>query len=244
VISQTPSARGRRAAQVIGARAQDRRDLLPAIVGLGAGGHAKCTVEAIRSVLRYRVVALLDSDPALQGVMVLGCPVVGGDAMAALRGQGVELAFVGIGGTGDVSPRRAGAALLRDAGFRLPAIVHRSASVAVSAVLQEGAQVMAGAIVNAEARIGRDALVNAGAIVGHDAVVGECSHIASGARLGGAAHVGAGAHIGSGAVILQDRTVGEGAIVGAGAVVIDDVPPGARVGGVPARRLAPPRTSR
>jgi hypothetical protein len=147
VIAQNPSGRARRAAEVRGARRQERRDLLPAIAGLGAGGHAKCAVEAIRSVLRYRVVALLESDPALQGLTVLGCPVVGGDAMAALRGQGVELAFVGIGGAGDVSPRRAGAALLREAGFRLPAIVHRSASVAVSAVLEEGAQVTAGAVV-------------------------------------------------------------------------------------------------
>jgi sugar O-acyltransferase (sialic acid O-acetyltransferase NeuD family) len=243
VIAPTPSARARRAAEVPGARGQER-DLLPAIAGLGAGGHAKCAVEAIRSVLRYRVVALLDSDPALQGLTVLGCPVVGGDALAALRGQGVELAFVGIGGAGDVSPRRVGAALLREAGFRLPAIVHRAASVAVSAALEEGAQVMAGAIVNAEARIARDALVNAGAIVGHDVVVGECSHIASGARVGGAAIVGAGAHIGSGAVILQGRTVGEDAIVGAGAVVIDDVEPGVRIGGVPARPLAPRRATR
>ena len=244
MIAQTPTARARRAAEVLSARAQERRDLLPAIAGLGAGGHAKCTVEAIRSVLRYRVVALLDSDPAPEGVTILGCPVVGGDAMAALRAQGVELAFVGIGGAGDVSPRRAGAALLREAGFRLPAIVHRSASVAVSAVLEEGAQVMAGAIVNAEARIARDALVNAGAIVGHDVVVGECSHIAPGARVGGGAMICAGAHVGSGAVILQGRTVGEGAIVGAGAVVIDDVEPGIRIGGVPARPLASPRTTR
>jgi sugar O-acyltransferase (sialic acid O-acetyltransferase NeuD family) len=244
VIAQTPSARARRAAQTPGARAQERRGLLPAIAGLGAGGHAKCTVEAIRSVLRYRVVALLDSDPSLQGRTVLGCPVMGGDALAVLRAQGVELAFVGIGGAGDAAPRRTAASLLRDAGFRLPAIVHRAASVAVSAALEEGAQVMAGAIVNAEARIGRDALVNAGAIVGHDVVAGECSHIASGARLGGGVVVGAGAHIGSGAVVLQGRTVGEGAIVGAGAVVIDDVAPGVRMGGVPARPLTSPRTTR
>ena len=46
-----------------------------------------------------------------------------------------------------MAPRRAGASLLREAGFRLPVIVHRAASVAVSAELEEGVQVMAGAIV-------------------------------------------------------------------------------------------------
>lgn len=58
----------------------------------------------------------------------------------------IEHAFVGLGGAGDLTPRRTGAALLRDAGFRLPPIVHRAASVAVSAVLGDGAQVLAGAI--------------------------------------------------------------------------------------------------
>ena len=50
--------------------------------------------------------------------------------------------------------------------------------------------------------------------------------------------VARGASIGSGAVIMCGVTIGEGAMVGAGAVVTRDVPPGATVAGVPARRLA------
>lgn len=54
-------------------------------------------------------------------------------------------------------------------------------------------------------------------------------------------------YIGACAVIMPGVTIGRGALVGASALVLRDVPPGARVAGVPARELSstrPPASTR
>ncbi|MDX6556014.1 MAG: hypothetical protein QOD86_2209 [Miltoncostaeaceae bacterium] len=209
------------------------------IVGVGAGGHAKCVVEAIRSVMRFRVAGLLDADPRRHRGALLGHPVLGGEELLSeLLADGVAHAFVGVGGIDDPSTRRRVFGALDDLGFILPSIVHRDALVSPSAAVAGGAQVMRGAIVNAEATIGHDAIVNSGAIVGHDAEVLEHAHVASGARVLGGARIGREALVGAGAIVLEGRRVGDRARVGAGAVVHADVPAGATVVGVPARPLA------
>ncbi|GFN22724.1 MAG: acyltransferase [Thermoanaerobacteraceae bacterium] len=53
----------------------------------------------------------------------------------------------------------------------------------------------------------------------------------------GKVEIGSWVLIGANATILPGVRIGDGALVGAGAVVTQDVPPGAVVGGVPARPL-------
>lgn len=71
-------------------------------------------------------------------------------------------------------------------------------------------------------RIGRDCSFAQQVTVGYD-------------DRGGSPTIGDRVRIGAGAIVIGPITIGDDAVIGAGAVVVKDVPPGAVVGGVPAR---------
>lgn len=208
------------------------------IVGLGAGTHAKSLLEALRSTGEFEVVALVDDDPARVGTKLLGYPVRGPEALAELQDGGVADAFAGIGGVVSSEARKAAFSRLLEDGFRLPAIVHATASVSRFARLGNGCQVLARTVINADAELGENAIVNTAAVVEHDCRIGSHVHVGPGALLGGLVTVQDDAQIGMGAVVIQECTIGAGAFVAAGAVVVDDVAPGARMAGVPARPMS------
>jgi UDP-perosamine 4-acetyltransferase len=208
------------------------------VVVIGAGGHARSVIDALRSEGRHEPVACTDPQPELRGSRVDDVPVVGDDEhLEALRSEGVTGAALGVGGIGDNGPRARLFELARGLGFELPPVVHPSAAVSARASLSDGAVVLANAAVGPGAVVGRNAIVNNGAVVEHDVTLGDHVHVASGAVLGGAARAGESAHIGLGAAVLQGVEVGSGSVVAAGAVVVHDVPARTVVAGVPAHPL-------
>lgn len=208
----------------------------PRILLLGASGHGKAMADLLLADGSYDVVGFVDAAP--KASKVLGLPVLGDESMlVVLAGQGIALAHAAVG---DNAQRLAAAARLRAAGFALPSMTHPTALIGHGARLGQGAAILARAVIGPEAEIGALALINTGAIVEHDCVVEEAAHIGPGAVLAGGVRVGAGALIGAGAVVRPGVVIGAGAVVGAGAAVVDNVAPGARVMGVPARPVQGP----
>jgi UDP-perosamine 4-acetyltransferase len=207
-----------------------------AVVGVGAGGHAKVVVEILRAMGGYEVIGLLDARRESWGTQILGVPVLGDDALLAeIYERGVRHAFIGLGTVKNSAPRVALYEKVRAMGFEIVRALHPQALISPSAQIGDGPTVMAGAVINADAHIGDDVIVNTGAIVEHDCTLGHHVHVATGARLAGAVSVGAGSHIGIGASVRQGVKIGSRSVVGAGAVVVHDVPDDVTVMGVPAR---------
>lgn len=205
------------------------------VLVVGAGGHARAVLEAIRAAGVYRVVGLIDSFQPV-GTVRFGYRVVGGEAdiprlldESAL--EGVVLAV------GDNFQRAAFWARIQAAApeARLRGVIHPAAVVAPDVALGAGAVILPGAVVVSGSRIGQGSLINTSASLDHDGEMGAWASLAPGVVAGGCVCIGARAWIGLGARIIQQVKVGADTVVGAGSLVLQDLPEEAVAFGSPAR---------
>ncbi|WP_169542594.1 acetyltransferase [Sphingomonas baiyangensis] len=197
---------------------------------LGAGGHAKVVLEALRLAVADAEIVVVDDGRGDDGGDLLGAPIIG--TRAALLDRRASALVPALG---DNRARLVAIEWAREAGLEIASVIHPAAIVSPSAVIGAGCFLAAGAIVNADARLGSGVIVNTGASVDHDCVLGDGVHVAPGARLCGNVRIGARTLIGVGAAIIPGRTLGADCVVGAGAAVVRDSDDGVRIAGVPGR---------
>jgi sugar O-acyltransferase (sialic acid O-acetyltransferase NeuD family) len=204
------------------------------IIMIGAGGHARVLVEALRSsglaVEGFVTPTPEDAVGAMSGILRIG-----DDESLLARDPRGTLIVNGIGSVGDPKRRKVTFEKFRSGGFSFATIIHPAATVAADAIVAEGAQIMAGAVLQPGVRVGLNTIINTGAIVDHDVIIGNHVHIAPAACLAGHVTVGHETHVGAGATVIQNVRIGERDLIAAGAIVIDDIPEGATLLGVPAR---------
>lgn len=203
------------------------------LVVIGAGGHAKVVIEAIRAASAVEIVGLIDPAPTAPGLF--GLDILGGDELLPeLRAQGVYGAVIALGGN---ALREKIGNRAREFGLALPTIVHPSALLSPSAKLGDGVVVMANAIIGTDTIVGELAIVNTGAIIDHDNILGVSAHVAPGCAIAGNVRIGRRTLIGVGSAVRPGIHIGDDAVIGAGSGVVSDVGDGQIVGGVPARAL-------
>lgn len=191
---------------------------------VGAGGHGKVVAETAE-VCGYTDVSFLDQFWPKKAINA-HWPVVG------LPERNHSPLFCAVG-RNDARARLFDELNLNDS----PVLIHPDASVSRYAEIAAGSLILAGCVVNTDTVIGHGVILNTASSVDHDCRIAEFVHISPGAHLAGNVTIGARSWIGIGAVIREGVCIGSDVIVAAGAAVVDDVEDGARVGGVPARRI-------
>ncbi len=195
------------------------------IILLGAGGHCKVVIDAIRSQGLYEIQGILSPDQAIDNV--LGVPVIGDDSqLEDLFAKGIKNAFVAIGSIGINTVRFEVYQKLKAIGYALPSILHKESIVASNVEIKEGVLVAAGAVINPGAKIGINSIINTSSSVDHDCVVGDFVHIAPGVTLSGGVNVGNQTHIGTGASVTQYLSIGSSVLISAGSIVTKSVSDG------------------
>lgn len=194
----------------------------PALILIGAGGHAHACIDVIEQQGQYRIAGLVGK-PEEMHARHFGYSVIATDGDLAKLAKEYRYAFIVVGQIGSADSR---IRLYRQATtleFQLPTIIAPTAIVSRHATIGVGSIVMHGAIVNAGAKVGDNCIINTRALLEHDAVVEDHCHISTGAILNGNVKIGAGSFVGSGSVIKEGVTLGKGCLVGMGLSVRHDL---------------------
>lgn len=164
---------------------------------VGAGGHGRSVLEAIRLAARHDVVGFID-DSAQAASSVWGVPLAGTSADLPRLLEMADNIFIAVGNN---AARQHLTEIAMRLGYKLPKVVHPAAFVSPSATLEDGCAIMARATVNTEAHLCRGSIVNCGAVVDHHARVGEFGHLGVNACMAGGTQLGKGAWMQAGSCI-------------------------------------------
>lgn len=193
------------------------------VVILGAGGHAKVLLDALRAQ-GINVDGIVDPELAETEKVWRELPVLGDDEkLLELNPTGFEVVN-GVGSLPGSNLRKKLFQQFKSVGFNFRSVIHPSAIIGSGVKLGEGAQVMAGSVIQPDCQVGENTIVNTGAKLDHDCSVGANVHIAPGVTISGNVVIEDGVHIGTGASVVHGVTIGRETVIGAGTVVVKSVP--------------------
>jgi sugar O-acyltransferase (sialic acid O-acetyltransferase NeuD family) len=213
-----------------------QRDAVFGIFGAGGHGREIAWVATQSGIQADRLRFVVDPEFAAAAI-VSDIRVLSTEEFGRLHPRAPV--FVAIG---DPRLRLRTVARLQSGGHSFPPLISDRAILSPSARYEEGVIVFPGSTVTVDVTLGRHVHLDVNCSISHDAEIGRFTSVSPGVRVCGHVTIGRRVFVGAGACIIngaQGRPllIGDDSVIAAGACVIRSVPPGAKVGGVPARPL-------
>ncbi|GAA3796684.1 acetyltransferase [Cellulomonas soli] len=209
--------------------------MAPPLLLVAASGLAREVLACLRTHAIAPVIGFLDDDPARQGTLVDGVPVLGGLEAVREHPYAEILVCAGSGAAREAIVERL--VHLGVGPLRYATLVHPGVEVPHGCEIGAGAIVLAGVVLTTDVTIGEHVVVMPNVTLTHDCVLQDYSTVCAGVALGGSVVVGHGAYVGMNASVRQSVHVGEHATLGMGAVLLTDQPDHETWAGVPARAI-------
>lgn len=150
------------------------------LVIIGAGGHAKVVLDAVKSQNEYTVKGFcVDGLP--KGQLVFDTFPVLDDVMLSSSEKDLSIYFIVAIGDNDARQK-----LFENARnkFTPARIVHSSAVLGSSLQIAGGTVVLANAVINASVSIGENCIIGTGVLIDHDCTIGNHVHLNIGSVIG------------------------------------------------------------
>ena len=206
---------------------------------IGCGGHAKVVYETAIATSSFSEFAFLDDK--YENRLELNddwgkWEIIG--KISDLRDPNIRDNFKSaVVAIGENNQRLSTIKQLIKYSYKLPTLIHPSATVSVTAEIGIGSVVFAQSVIQAKTKIGIGSIINNSASINHDCIVEDGVHICPGVNIAGGVTIGEKSWIGIGSTVIEGVKIGRKVTIGAGASVISEIPDGMTAVGVPAKLI-------
>jgi len=209
---------------------------VPKVVIIGAGGHARETLEILLHAREegedVDPIGFIDENPANHGRIIDGFPVLG-DFQWFEDANLSEIRVICAVGKPKLAQQLVRKS--KEMGLQFINAISPAAHISPKARIGKGVIIFPHVVISTGVIIEDFVTLNVAVTVSHDTIVGKYSNINPGAHLAGNVKIDEGCYVGMGANVIQGISIGRWSVIGAGAVVIEDIPAGSTAVGVPAK---------
>lgn len=144
-------------------------------------------------------------------------------------------AIITVGSDGDNTTRRKYYEKTIVAGFRIPILIHDSATILDNCEIGEGTIIQINTVIHPKVKIGKNCVISTNAIIGHDSIIGDNVFIAPGVIINGSCIIGDDTFLGTGSIVIPKRKIGKNCVLGAGSCATKDISDHSKAVGLPSR---------